>query len=112
MAAEPPPRVLPSERAHDPRFAPLLVRYLMSLREQREELRGALEAGDGDAVRHIAHKLRGTGGSYGFQAITAAAGELEEALRAGGSLAEQQAGTARLDLLLGAAIRSGDPSYP
>ena len=111
MDAEPPPRLLRSDRAADPRFAPLLVRYLMSLREQRAELRGACEAGDGEAVRQLAHKLRGTGGSYGFPAITAAAAAVEEALRAGGSLAEQQAETARLDLLLAAAIRSGDPSY-
>ncbi len=107
-----PPHVLRSERAEDPRFAPLLVRYLMSLREQREELRRAVAAGDGEAVRQLAHKLRGTGGSYGYPSITAAAAAVEESLRAGGSLAEQQAGTARLDLLLAAAIRSGDPSYP
>jgi len=37
----------------------------------------------GKRLRTIAHGLRGAGGSYGFDAVTSSAGELEEAYLAG-----------------------------
>lgn len=37
----------------------------------------------GKRLRTIAHGLRGAGGSYGFDAVTITAGELEEAFLAG-----------------------------
>ena len=44
----------------------------------------ATPAGEpGKRLRTIAHGLRGAGGSYGFDAVTSTAGELEEAYLAG-----------------------------
>jgi hypothetical protein len=44
----------------------------------------AAPAGEaGKRLRTIAHGLRGAGGSYGFDAVTSTAGELEEAFLAG-----------------------------
>jgi HPt (histidine-containing phosphotransfer) domain-containing protein len=38
---------------------------------------------DGETFRRIAHSVRGSGGSYGFDAISAVAGELEKAYLGG-----------------------------
>lgn len=60
-------------------------RYRESLREKREALEGAapgVARGDQEAletVRRVAHVLRGSGGTYGFPGISAAATDLEEA---------------------------------
>lgn len=44
------------------------------------EAAGQTPAGEhGDEFRRIAHSVRGSGGSYGFEAISAVAGELEKA---------------------------------
>ena len=49
-----------------------------------DEAGGATPAGEaGKRLRTIAHGLRGAGGSYGFDAVTSTAGELEEAFLAG-----------------------------
>ena len=61
--------------------------YLGSLAQKLEELealRRALSkestASDLDGLRKIAHRLKGTGASYGFDAVSADAMALEEAL--------------------------------
>lgn len=72
--------------SEDP-FQTLRGEYLQHIRRRLAEL-DALEAalaGDADAlaaVRRLAHQLRGSGGFYGFPAITAAAARLEELIRA------------------------------
>jgi HPt (histidine-containing phosphotransfer) domain-containing protein len=49
-----------------------------------DEAGDATPAGEaGKRLRTIAHGLRGAGGSYGFDAVTSSAGELEEAFLAG-----------------------------
>ena len=59
--------------------------YRESLREKKEALEGAapgVEKGDEQAlatVRRVAHVLRGSGGTYGFPDLSAAAAALEEA---------------------------------
>jgi len=68
-------------------FARLQCAFLESARRDiGEVLRIIDEAGPdalapdpGRRVRTIAHGLRGAGGSYGFDAVTSTAGELEEA---------------------------------
>jgi CheY-like chemotaxis protein len=42
-------------------------------------LEAACAADDGDAIRAIAHALRGSGATYGFPSVTAAAGAVESA---------------------------------
>lgn len=65
----------------------LQAEYAEGLPHLIADLKAAGEAAcaDGDAVklRHfqtLAHRMHGAGGSYGFKAVSAAAGELEEAL--------------------------------
>ena len=52
------------------------------------EAAGQAPAGEhGDEFRRIAHSVRGSGGSYGFDAISAVAGELETAYLEGVTVA-------------------------
>lgn len=65
-------------------FRPLRREYLEGARARLGELPAlAAAAAEGDAaaladLRRLAHQLRGSGGFYGFHAITAAAAALEE----------------------------------
>lgn len=68
-------------------FAALQKEFLDTTRDRvaklvclLEEAAGETPAGEhGDEFRRIAHSVRGSGGSYGFAAISAVAGELEKA---------------------------------
>lgn len=74
-------------------------------------LAAGLEVGSAPArrFRKVVHDLRGSGGSYGYPGITAAAERLEERLRDGGEPAALAAELAAL----GAAIdRAGERSEP
>lgn len=70
-----------SEFAEDPEMAELLELYAVGLEESITKLKDALEAGNIDDARRLAHQLKGSGGGYGFAAITAAAADLEAVLR-------------------------------
>lgn len=65
------------------RLAELRHGFAARLRERLAELEGAVDAaqsGRGEAVakvEHLAHKLAGTAGSYGFHDVGAIAAELE-----------------------------------
>lgn len=68
--------------AEDP-FRSLRLEYLAGARGRLPELRALAEAAPADpaalgALRRLAHNLRGSGGFYGFAAITQAAAALEE----------------------------------
>lgn len=54
--------------------------YRGRLNERVDELRALqpIETHD-DAIRRVAHQLRGTGASYGFHAVSEAAGAVEDA---------------------------------
>lgn len=54
----------------DADLAPILPRYLEMRREELVRLEQALDSGDGDGVRMLGHKLKGTGTSYGFPRLT------------------------------------------
>jgi CheY-like chemotaxis protein len=59
----------------------LLARFVETLREDALALELALHEDDYDLIRKIAHRLKGTAGSYGYDAITAVAHIVEEAAR-------------------------------
>ena len=62
--------------------------FLDEARQKVSEMQSALDDGSGDAlerVTYLAHQLKGSGGSYGYQRISADAEALEQAL-------EKQAG--------------------
>jgi len=83
------------------------------VREVRALLAGGAAAPDGDPARRLrklVHDLRGSGGAYGFPAITAAAAAIEDELLAGRAPAEatvERLGAAVLD-----AARDVKPGAP
>ena len=93
------PPTPPPERAHAPalpltetsleHIAALVPQYLNSCRTRLDQATEASERGDLTTVRHHAHALRGSGGAFGFDAISEVAARLEDA-----ALAENLRGVA------------------
>lgn len=69
--------------ASTPPDAALARRYLAYLAEVRIELEGARAHGDFDAVRRLAHRLRGTAVHFGYAGIGGGARALGSALASG-----------------------------
>ena len=67
----------------DSRIADLAQGFLESARRDVAQARVALQARDLDAIRLIGHSLRGSAGSYGFEALARLGGLLEHAARNG-----------------------------
>ena len=65
----------------------LLDGFVARLHQNAADAEAAHAAGDKDELVHIAHRLRGAAGSFGFMAISEAAGRLEEAALGGGPIA-------------------------
>jgi HPt (histidine-containing phosphotransfer) domain-containing protein len=70
----------------------ILHDYLKGTDQQLEELRGALLAQDRDAVRRLAHSVKGASASVGALKVMELAAELEEQV--------QESGMARADELV------------
>jgi signal transduction histidine kinase/CheY-like chemotaxis protein len=82
--------------AADPMAAALQAiraRFIGAAPAEREALAGALASGDTAALRKLAHRLKGSAGTFGFVDISAAAAALETAL------ADDDAVPARLQAL-------------
>ncbi len=87
-----------SRLAASPRFAPIVARFAQRLPERLVELRAALNAGDTTAVSEIAHWLKGSAGSVGFDMFTAPARRAEIDAR-GGSLRDAAAAIQEIEAL-------------
>ncbi|HEX6882187.1 MAG TPA: ATP-binding protein [Planctomycetota bacterium] len=87
-ADDAPGRVL--SLAQHPRFRALVERYVGSFAEQAAHLSALAARDELDEVRTLVHRLRGTAASFGFPAISQAAGECEDAIRAGAPRLEIQ----------------------
>jgi len=57
----------------------LVPRYLERRRREIETFRAALAGQDFDALRIGGHSLKGSGGGYGFDALTLIGGRIEKA---------------------------------
>lgn len=68
---------------NDPRFALLVEKFRTRAAEEGAELRLALDAGDSERVRFIAHSLAGAAGTFGFSRISELARPLDEAVGEG-----------------------------
>jgi PAS domain S-box-containing protein len=66
----------------DDRRPELMRRFIEVWPHRVVEIRAALGRGDLEGLRRLAHQLKGAGGSYGFPAVSVAAGELEMQLAA------------------------------
>ena len=71
-----------SRLANDPRLRPAVLKFSERLDEQISGLDRALEAGDFSEVTAIAHRLKGAGGTVGYDAFTEPAKRLEESAKA------------------------------
>jgi len=72
-----------SDFANDPDFAEILQMFMETIPERRQSIEEAHRDGEIEQVQSYAHQLKGAGGSYGFEGLTAAAAGLEDACRAG-----------------------------
>ena len=72
-------RVAPIESRHadDPRFRPLVERFVEAVPGFLRELRESREGGDHERLRRLAHRIKGTGTQYGFEVATEAGARLE-----------------------------------
>jgi HPt (histidine-containing phosphotransfer) domain-containing protein len=77
--------------ALDPEIRLFLPSFIDNLPAQVAELQKTLDANDLSALADVAHKLKGSGGMYGFDLISRHAAEVEQSLRDGAldSLARQ-----------------------
>lgn len=75
-------RPLRSDFASDPDMAELVVEFVGELTSRTAAMETAFRDGQVERLRVLAHQLRGAAGGYGFPAISAAAGKLEDQIRA------------------------------
>lgn len=59
----------------------LIPGYLENRRKDIAEMAAALERGDFETIRFLGHKMKGTGGGYGFDRITEIGEALEDAAK-------------------------------
>jgi CheY-like chemotaxis protein/HPt (histidine-containing phosphotransfer) domain-containing protein len=95
---------LRSERAEEAGFSPLLEMYAEDLEEHARLLRVALDEEDWEELREVAHRLKGSGGSYGYPAISETGRRLQDALVDG--VKDRAEVKALLDELLGLVNRA------
>jgi CheY-like chemotaxis protein/HPt (histidine-containing phosphotransfer) domain-containing protein len=62
-----------------PRFADLMPGFLQNRRQDVIAMLAALDRGDFETVESLGHGMKGSGGNYGFQAITDIGAGLEQA---------------------------------
>ena len=70
--------------ADDADFQAIVAEFVERLDEKMADMQAAVRHQDWDTLSQLAHWLKGSGGSAGFQALTDAASVLELALREGG----------------------------
>ncbi len=66
----------------DPDLKELIPEFLRRRHDDVAALRNAIALADWASIRRLGHRLRGTGGGYGFDAITDLGHHLEDAARA------------------------------
>jgi HPt (histidine-containing phosphotransfer) domain-containing protein len=62
-----------------PKFADHIPVFLQNCRQNVVTMRDALDRSDFETVEFLGHNMRGSGGMFGFQAITDIGGALEQA---------------------------------
>lgn len=63
----------------NPRIGDIVESYLQHRNKELDSLLEALEQGAFDQIKHVAHDLVGTGGSFGFEDMTVIGRSLESA---------------------------------
>ncbi|MBK9188297.1 MAG: response regulator [Phycisphaerales bacterium] len=88
-----------SALCNDQKLRPMLDEYLRYVRQAMHDLSKAVPAGDIQTVRSWCQTLRGSGGGYGYKALSDAAGEVIQCLNASGSVEETRPMIRRLELI-------------
>lgn len=65
----------------DPDLADLIPGFLANRRQDITAMQAALEQGDFETVRILGHSMKGSGGGYGFDAVTDIGAALEQAAK-------------------------------
>ena len=63
----------------EPKFADLIPVFLQNCRKNVIAMLDALDKVDFETVKFLGHQMRGSGGAFGFQAITDIGAELQQA---------------------------------
>jgi len=79
----------------DAEIADLIPQFLDNRRADVPRLREALEQGDFETLRVVGHSMKGSGGGYGFDAVTDLGAAIERAAKA----ADPQEAARRIDEL-------------
>jgi HPt (histidine-containing phosphotransfer) domain-containing protein len=104
-AAEP----LYSSLSSDPDLREIVDLFVEEMPGRVATMLQQLDAQDWDRLRRTAHQLKGAAGSYGFHALTPAAGKLEDAIR--GQQSQKQIRRFADDLIdLCRRVRGGTPT--
>ncbi len=70
------------EQVHvDPDLSDLVPGFLVRKREDLHTILDAIARNDYDVVTHLAHRIKGEGGSYGFDRMTDVGRVMEDAAR-------------------------------
>ncbi len=70
-----------SEYGDDPDLIELIDEFVLGLNDDLKTMNEALENGEHDALRRLAHQIKGAGGSYGYPMITEVGKMLEDAAK-------------------------------
>lgn len=70
-----------SRLAADPKFRPIVLKFLPRLHEKLSLMAVASETGDYETLAELAHWLKGSGGMLGYDAFTSMAADLERSAR-------------------------------
>ena len=66
----------------DPDLKEFIPEFLSNRQADIDTLRSALDRSDWETIRQLGHRMRGSGGGYGFDAITTLGTTLESAAKA------------------------------
>lgn len=62
-------------------FEPLMPKFMTNRKKEVVTMREALAQQDFETIRKVAHGMKGAGGSYGFDRVTAMAAIIEQAAK-------------------------------
>ena len=70
-------RIISELVVEDPSYTDIVEQFVDGLSERVREMEDAIRASDYETLRVAAHRLKGSGGGYGFPILTERAAELE-----------------------------------
>lgn len=108
MTTSPSATPLYSELGGDPDFGELVEMFVDEMPDRTEALRNAFDGNERETLRQLAHQLKGSSGSYGFDQLTPYAAKLESAIKEQSPEDEVEASLTEL-LQLCARVRAGAP---